>query len=164
MRRLALCLVLVVAGCKGAAPRPLPAASWARGTALWIHTDPNHNWADMPERSRPYAESDLRSAGFEIANRPGAFDVLLKSDGDDALDLVVLRDEKPIDTIRTAYNDWACHKFPATNLSIECTGREIASHLIDSPALAKAAREQQPAAAAPRPSTAKSLSGKLAVL
>src|SRR4051794_34847389 len=124
MRRILAC-VLFLASCQGAPPRPMPSAPWTRGVAMWLHTDPQHNWANMPERSRPYAESDLRSAGVEIANRPGAFEVLLASDSDSALDITVLRDGQPIETIRTAYNDWECHKFPATNLSIECTGREI---------------------------------------
>ncbi|MGZ6142745.1 MAG: DUF2380 domain-containing protein [Myxococcales bacterium] len=162
MHRLLAC-VLLLAACKGVPPRPLPSAPWTRGAAMWLHTDPQHNAYNMPEASRPYAETDLRSAGIDSGNQPGALEVVLAGDDDSKLAVTVSRDGQPVERFTLAYNDMECHKFPATNLSTECVGREIASHLIESGAVARAARERAPA---PRPqgSSSRKLAGKLAVL
>jgi hypothetical protein len=145
MRRLLLLTLLpalVLAGCKTAPLRPMPAASWTRGAAAWVRFDSQHNAFGMAAGVKRQLDEDLQSAGFRLDQPAGGgqLDVALSTDDDSAMAVSLSRDGERLEQYTLQYGDLPCNQFPHTNLDVPCIAREIGARLVDSRARCSPAR------------------------
>jgi hypothetical protein len=161
-------LAVLLAGC-ASAPRPLPAADWARHAHVFVDVPSGVPDDAQREEFKTRVEDDLRSAGALVEPQPQDQNlrvIAATNTNWTAIVVTALRGNDVLVRFRLVGMDLPCMSLGTAvgGGAVACIAREVSAQLLESKPLA-AAMSRGPAPAVPqKPAPAGTLAGKLAVL